>query len=105
MSNLRRYVVCKGMKLSRIVAIGLTLTARMSVEPVAVASTIRTPSHTAGKDTGSQNMRFCVGYNRRYPSGSTVACMVQPGPNNLCGGLLGLTVKLWTCSNGQWVMK
>jgi hypothetical protein len=52
----------------------------------------------------SQNGGSCIGYNRIYPNGSTVACMVQPGPNNLCSGPLGLTVKLWTCRNGQWIM-
>ena len=71
---------------------------RVAAFPVAPA-TIVERTYTESRNGGS-----CVGYNGRYPSGSTVACMVQPGPNNLCGGPLGLTVKLWTCSNGQWVV-
>lgn len=47
----------------------------------------------------------CISYDRAYPNGTTLACMVQPGPNTLCRGLMGLTVKLWTCNNGTWVMK
>jgi hypothetical protein len=79
--------------------------------PHTFAETIRSSSQAAGKPIAdsayaeSQHGAFCVSHQRRYPSGSTMACMVQPGPGTRCVGLLGLTVKLWTCRNGQWLLQ
>ena len=41
---------------------------------------------------------------RSCVSGSTLACTIQPGPDHVCRGMIGPSVKLWICSNGQWIL-
>jgi hypothetical protein len=77
--------------------IGLVLVSSVLFGPVTGQTIAR--RHGKGHESG-----LCMAYHRSYPGGSTIACTVQPGPDKFCRHLLGLTVKLWTCRNGEWVI-